>query len=438
MRANRLALATLLAACGSSHPPFPNGSPDAPPGDTLPQSTGDAAPNAVTVQVTLAGTAVANVAVFFEDPQSKPVGAATTDAQGTANALVPAGGFVTVIEPDDGSGTHHLATFAGVQAGDALHLDLQAPDTAQPSTMTVQVPTYTGAAGYQLSTTCGQFGLGTGGDASVTLLGCGSTADFLVQANDTSGHWIASQYWPTVAVADGAMRALTGPYDLPVATTFSYTSVPASIEYVRTLERLVTAHGELYSDSTGSPVAGALVTNTITMPMTTGTTALVVTDNYPLATEHGEQIIYDWNAWSSTYSLDVTATLLPAFDSAPLFEPTSADLSWTERAASSSPDFARARIHLYRDAFPTGTSWTWAIVAPRTDAGKVIFPQLPATTGFDFNPHASDAIGVESVETVRAPGGYDAFRAHGFSNVTRAITGTTGTIVVQQLASPPL
>src|SRR6266850_7919223 len=126
MTARRFALAGLVAACGGGHTPFPNGVPDGPPPDTLPQSTGDAMVNAVTIAVTDVGMPVANASVYFQNPDSSLVSGLTTDAHGTASALVADDGFVTVIEPGDASGISKLVTFAGTRPGDVLHLDLGA------------------------------------------------------------------------------------------------------------------------------------------------------------------------------------------------------------------------------------------------------------------------------------------------------------------------
>ena len=67
-----LCLAGLLAACNTHHPGFPYGAPDAPV-DTLSPTTGDAAPGAVTLTVTLRGAPVQGVAVYFQNPDSSVV-----------------------------------------------------------------------------------------------------------------------------------------------------------------------------------------------------------------------------------------------------------------------------------------------------------------------------------------------------------------------------
>src|ERR1051326_5864091 len=83
-----------IAAC-SIHPGFPNGGPDAAPGDTL-SPTGDAGPNAVGVTVTAHGAPAPGVVVYFQNADSSLVLGAEPDASGWAAAPHRAGGYVNV------------------------------------------------------------------------------------------------------------------------------------------------------------------------------------------------------------------------------------------------------------------------------------------------------------------------------------------------------
>jgi hypothetical protein len=67
----------------------------------------------------------------------------------------------------------------------------------------------------------------------------------------------------------------------------------------------------------------------------------------------------------------------------------------------------------------------------------ITLPVLPAGS-FDFNPAASDTTVVSALEIAYVPGGYDAFRPHGFSPVTAAISGPGGRAVLQLLYTPAL
>src|SRR3989442_221544 len=83
-----------------------------------------------------------------------------------------------------GTGIMRLATFAGVQPGDALHLDLGTSDTATTATISLAVPTFSGAVTYLIDSSCGSVGLDSGAQGSVTLAGCGGVADMIVVPQD--------------------------------------------------------------------------------------------------------------------------------------------------------------------------------------------------------------------------------------------------------------
>jgi hypothetical protein len=438
MIARRLAIAGLLAACSGHHAPFPNATIDGPPPDEFSPVGADAMPGAVTITVTVNGVPAANVAVYFQDHASQVVLAAATDAQGTAGALVPAGGFVTVFEPAGTSGATRLVTFAATSPGDHLHLDLGTSDPNLPTTFKLQVPAMAGAVGYQLYSSCGQAGVAATTATSVTLDGCNGSADMVVVAYDDTSAPIGNVYFSSVPVFDDSTRALSGTYTTPLPTaSYTYSDVPASITDVRSYARIFTSRGAIYDSSAASAVAGAMASNTLVLPQTTMTSQLVVSDAMPAASEHGEQLVYDWSASSSTYSLDLASALLPAYDNAPTYDAAAHRVIWTERTGAVTPDLVRTTVNVYRDAFPQGTAWSWSIVAPRASSSSVTFPTLPADS-FDYNPQSSDTVTVSELLSAHVPGGYDTFRAHGFSDVTGLVTGDSGRIVVELLYSPPL
>src|SRR5580692_6118283 len=95
-------LAVLVMACGgdgNTHR-LADGAVDSPK-----MVTPDAAPvsGTVTVIVTLDGVPAPNAQVYFQNADSSLVsgGSALTDANGSASATMVAGGFVTVLEPQD-------------------------------------------------------------------------------------------------------------------------------------------------------------------------------------------------------------------------------------------------------------------------------------------------------------------------------------------------
>jgi len=435
MSARGLCLASLLAGCSGNHPGFPNGVPDA-PGDTLSSMTGDAAPDAVTLTVTAHGAAVPGVAVYFQTSDSSLVLAATTDEHGTAGAVLPPGGYVTVIEPDDGTGIARLATIAATQPRDALHLDLAPTGPTDAATFAATVPTLSGAAYYRLFTSCGQLVANASGAASGELLGCGDAADVVVIAGDQNGVILGSLYAADVPVAREP-AALTGTYSALVATQFAYAGVPAASDAVTTYQAIETARGRLFDTATSGSVVAGLASTTLDLPATTGAIGLTISSAQPAVTAVSEQRVFDWGPWRSSYTLDLASAMLPAFAGVPTYDPATRSISWSEQGAGTPPDLVRARVHVYRDAIPEGRSWTWAIVAPRGAAASVALPRLPAG-GFDFNPGATDTIDVDDLLSASVPRGYDAVRTHGFDDIQTFVAGPSGRIVAETLYTPPL
>jgi hypothetical protein len=432
-------LLAVCVACGD-HPGFPNGVPDAAAPDTLLPS-GDAGPDAVTVTVTLRGAPVPGVTVYFQNADSSLVLAAATGQGGTAGAVLAAGGQVTVIEPDDGtdSGITHLATFVSIQPRDALHLDLAPTGAIDTAAFAVTVPAAPGASGYQLDTSCGQVVLDASGTGRGELAGCGGTADVLVIALDPATGatpFVGSLYVAGVRVADPP-AIIQGSYAPAATVRFAYTGVPASSTAVSTLQVIETARGRLYDASTSAPVDAGEATGALDMPVASGALGLTVSEAAPAATDFGEQRVFEWGAWKPSYALDFAGALLPAYASAPTYDPAARSVTWTENSGGVAPDFVRAQIHVFRDGVADGKRWSWAIVAPRGAGPSVTFPRFPAG-GFDFTPHADDAIGIDDVMNASAPPGYDAVRAHGFDDVQSYVAGSSGRFVVQTVYSPPL
>jgi hypothetical protein len=443
-----LATALVLAACGSNHHTVDGGHDSA--HDTLSQPTADAPPGSVTIEVTSGGKAVANVPVYFQNIDSTVVLGATTDTHGTVGAVLAAGGFVTAIEPDDGTGITKLATFAGVQPGDALHLDLDATTPPAGTDTVLTVAQYAGAVAYDVYSPCGMVSLGPSGTGEVAFQGCPNVVDLLVVAVDDTNTPLQAYFKPSVTIGPAPSDAMAYSTDISAGnpfvpldpTSFAYTAVPSTVAWVKTTQELWGPSGRLFDQTNGAAPTAMTASYSLDQPAATGLLAVTVTDVTPdsstNANQHGEQLVYDWDTWSGSYGLDITTTLLAPYLTDPMYVMETHELAWTE-GTGTTPDFARARIMVYRDAIPTGTTWTWSIIAPRTLMPKLAFPTLP-TESFDFNPMMTDTLSVSDLTNVRAPGGYDGFRAHGFADfATHAGTqGGSGKIVIEIPFSMPL
>jgi hypothetical protein len=425
MRA-RLAALACVVACGGSHTPFPNNSPDAPV-DGLPPS-GDAPPGAVTLTVTDHGLPVAGLNTYFQAADASLVFAATTDDHGTAGAVLADGGFVTVIEFSS-LGQTRIQTFAGIKAGDALHLDLEPADAPGDGTIDIAVPTVANAIGYDIRTTCGRQTVDTTGAGTIGLGGCNGTADMIVFPLDDNGDAISALFAAGVDVTAQPVT-VTGTYKPLASNSFDYSNIPTSVTGVRTYRAIATARGRLVDASTFTPRTGGSASANLTLPDTTATTSITVSDGQPSTGVISEQLIIDWADSTASYSLDLAGAMLPAVDTAPTFDVATHSLRWTEQGGGGTPQIVRGRVLASRG----NTGWTWSVAAAHAQSVLA----FPAWTGggFDFTISEGDNITVEELALASAPGGYDAIRPHAFADFVSAVAGPTGRIAVELYTAP--
>src|SRR5438874_1776179 len=135
---------------------------------------------------------------------------------------------------------------------------------------------------------------------TITLTGCGGTAGAIIigQVEQTNPPQIvkAGSYFAPGIPVNGEGETASGTYAPLVPTSYDYTNIPATITNLRTLERLGTSRGVMYQDSTNVAVMSNHETPTLDMPgVPIATTGFeIVTDGTPIATEHGEQLVFDW------------------------------------------------------------------------------------------------------------------------------------------------
>jgi hypothetical protein len=457
----------LFAGCGKDlHHTVDGGPPDV-SFDTLSPSTGDIPAGAVVLRVTRGVDTVPNVAVFFQDPTSKLVADKLTNEGGLAWALLPDGGFVTALQ-HIGAGVDELTTFAGVKPSDVLALAMSDPGQHKAWPMKLTFQPDASATSYSVRTSCSDetFSVGTPQPAAsdppntITLSGCDDgVADFSVMSYDVNGDPTGNILYaegvalptPPAAPVDSAAEYpqldLAPAFGPVSAHSASYTNAPdfygslSVYQAVNAQRRAFDAATTI--DRTGPSISGQL---SQAFPTTGPSTMLTVTtgnpnvtydaDGVPHSGSLSQYLYFDWGAMTETYMLDVSTVFIGAYQSNPAYDAGTRTISWTEGSAPLAADLVRGHIHVYRDGVPSGSSWGWRILAPHA-AASVTFPQLPVV-GFDFTPSASDTTTIDELTTAKVPGGYDAWRAHGFTDFARAVTGASGTMSVQMLYSPPL
>ncbi len=447
----RIVLVALGTACGNDL----HHTVDAPPadmtGDTLATSTDDGPPGAVKLTVMRGTTKVSNVAVYFQDPSSTLIEQKLTNENGIAWALMPSGGFVSAIE-HVGGGLEEISTFAAVAPADLLRLDFMNP--GQTKEWRIQLSFAADAAGaayYTVRTSCNadafsvtQPAPASAGENTGTLSGCDDgVADFVIQSFDVEGNSTGrALYAGTVplptAGTPGAFAALALPGDFANMEphTIDYVNVPDTLSAIGVLQG-ISATRRAYEVTTSGERTSSTISLAVNMPSGSATQITSMTGFPAATTEIGQQLVYDWGASTAAYSLDVAAASLPRYLTAPAYDPAARTITWTEAAASAQPNVVRARIHVHRDDIPTGRSWGWRIIAPRSTTASVAYPQLPIVD-FDFNPKDGDTVGVDELTNAQLPAGYAAWRQTGFVDIAKAISGSSGRIAIETLYVPEL
>lgn len=454
-----VAIWTVLVACGDDDGagklPDAGGPFDAP----LDAPTG-AAP--VIATVTIDHVLAPNIAVYFQSKDSTKVEMKLTNADGSASAMVEAGGFVTVLEParpvvagfiDD---SRRLTTFASVQPGDHVYVNIAGNASQQPPEdveVTVRVPNQELGYTYALHATCASGEIGRGNAPlrraraaataaapvtnTFTFSDCGGKADVLVIGTDNDGVLRSWAYQPDVAITTGTVIEFTE-YKDTIERTLSYTTAPgASVAVERLLKG--TRRQELYRTSACVSTDNATGEVAFTVPAPPGVTAETVSS--PTAGAFDAQHVIEWGA-DANYALDISAVQLHPFTAAPDLDIANHAITWTEAATGNAPDWLAASYANTR-ADANGThDWQWRIVAPYTP-GILRYPVLP-TTPFDYNARVGDAPAAPAVHAVRGAAGYADAKAYAFTtNDTFALdanrTAPAGRLVLQHsdITSPP-
>jgi hypothetical protein len=420
----------LLAACGGSDHHTTDAGPIDAVTDSLPTS-GDGAPGGVQLHVTQAGQPLEHVATFFLGTDDKLVTAVDTNPAGIAAAALTAGSVTAVLHT--GSGVDRLWTFTDVQAGDVLELALDPPGPDTGGDVTITAPPVAGAYNYGLFTSCGNKANSLDGTFDFVPRGCGTTADFVVTANDDTEQPQSALIARDVPLTANAMIA--GTYAPIVTPSFSYTGGGSAVASIDTRVELLGQGGSIYGADGAAPASNGTVTTKVQLPDTTGLamSADVVTIEFPADSELGQQVIHDVVDPSQPYSLELGSAMLPRYASAPAYDIATRTVAWGEVPGGTPALSVRATIHAYRDAIPTGRSWSWDIVAAKT-ATSVTFPALPALDGFSFVPADGDTVGVDTLTTTSVA--YSAIRTHAFAEPAGAVTA--GRLAIEMLYSPPL
>ena len=407
----KLSLVLFLVACGDDGVRHtPDAAPH--PGDGAADSPADAAVSPVTLAAIRDGQPVMGVHVYFQKADGTVVLATTTDATGTASAVMDAGGYVTAVDPYGAQDTDELDTFAAVKPGD--HLVLTRSFLSTTMQVTVQAPDDTAMANFVAYSPYNVSGtplylppqslLATPVSAKVTLTNSGSASDFLVLASNGSASEFI--YAPAQPVADqGTVDLTASTYAPGISRTITYTNVPA-LRSMQQQADLVGPSGPIFEflDETPSDT----INPTITYNVAPLAGAIDVLQTYFNFHTYSTQMTVDWGQLGSAATIDVGSRARNEFTAPPALDPVTHQASSTvDTTAGLTPDFSLFMVSASRPAVPR--SWQWFVTAPY--ATTITLPTLPTTDGFDFNVGSGDTFSLDSWVNGKVPGGYDAVRA---------------------------
>ncbi|MDB4962800.1 MAG: hypothetical protein JWP01_2799 [Myxococcales bacterium] len=379
----------MLAACGDSllpHDAEPSGVPDSSVG---------------LVFVEVRGAVVqGGIPVVFQDADSSLVLSTQTDAAGHANAYMAAGGFVTVVTPDQ------ILTYAGVVPGDTLAFEPFTTGIADAViSMRVRVPAEAGAVGYRLYSPCGSreiFGAQLQ-PLDVSLGACDAVTD-LIAVSTTSTGAERSIFRRDVVLGHQATIEFEGAYQPELLSTISVRDVPSGITLMLASQAIIDGADEVFpARSAAIEIAGGTGASSVTMPMPPQATISTHLEA-PSAQTTGLLHVIEWQPTTTDVVLSYDRDRPRSYTERPSYRATDPAVVWREDAEG-----------LVADGVIVQVTWTdnqlgrhhWTVLAPRSSEPVVRLPILPNPV---LRPLAS-TISVVRLDSFRLDGGYDHARS---------------------------
>ena len=370
-------VAGLLTACGSVG--------KVPPSDGTGPGDGPTGPVMVTVLSTTGdGVPDPTAKVVFQDPGGNVVADTGVDAMGHAQAMVQAGGSVSVVRvamDTPANLTASITTTLGVQPGDNLTFGLKANAVilnqggSTMMTATSFTPA-TGATNYRFYTPCGVSGMGTAAPFALSLRdSChGSMFDLLGVTSGISP--------PMFLLLTGITYVPGGSFTIPtlfnpmVNFTINITNVPDPVTQISASRTTLLNNTLTFSASNsvqGDPPAGN-VSVVVPFPPGVGTRSEV-----SILMGRGDAMINQQHD-VHTATLDTSATVdlsklqLPWFTN---LTPTPTGATWSMVAPGDPPD---GMLVTWSGSWNDGArpvQVSWSVAAPASMTGLTL-PRLPA------------------------------------------------------------
>ncbi|MEJ7603070.1 MAG: hypothetical protein WKG01_34605 [Kofleriaceae bacterium] len=339
----------------------------------------------VTMTVRDQGVPAANIPVVFQAPDGTSIAELMTDGSGTAIAQMPDGGSVSVIREQV------VYTYVGVKPQDNLVFGRGELLDAAEVNVTVTVPA-AAVGNVKITTPCGT-GNGAAPTVALTLNGCATELDFLVE--DDTGAFLAH------APVAGAVDFSAQTFQPASKTMIGLVAVPIDLEQTAIEKRLDTP-APFYVFSTGAiPTRGTVEATTPTLP--TAEQVIVAT----VSRQKSQLQISSRQPFSAGPStVDVNAGMIKRTETTTV-DPATGLVAWLE-LGEGAPDLVTAMVTITRG----DQTITRVLAAPYTVA-NVAVPVLPPTYAA-LNMIPGD-LATATHALAKVTGGYDAVRGRMFA-----------------------
>jgi hypothetical protein len=363
----------------------------------------DATISPVRLNANYNGSIVTAATVLFIDNTNTIVATQQTDTQGNASALLPTGGSVVVIvgnPPALQGGPSNVAfVFVGVKPGDQLGLENRLPRPLNTVTKTITIPAASGAANYQVRSSCsnGSTSANLTNDVLVsTDPSCASTG-FFVTALDNAFKPLQSFYAAAVATTPATIDLSANVYKSPKLVTVTASNVPNGSRFVNvngTLndgKALFSGVTGVAMTPTGTTASGTISVADVGLLVDLG---VAYNDTFGFHT-FAEQVN------NSNLALDFATFHLPVAAS-PILNRANNTVTWIETAngAAITPNAMVLQLAVGRAATP----FTIAVIAPY-QTGEIKIPTF-APPYDNLNLRATDSIVNLRVFLENYSGGY--------------------------------
>jgi len=357
------------------------------------------------------GSSGGGVEVYFQNPDSTLILSTRTFADGTANAFMPDGGFVTVRTTD-----FELWTWGGVEPGDELVLGAP-PVLGADRVVDVRVVADPEAETYWLHTSCGNVADITGaqhGPRQVNVYECSpGPVDLLVVTRRDNFSLAHFAYRAAVDVVRGGDLVLDAPLQPVLPSLIELTSVPSRFGYFYAHQELRGRDGGIVFDSSSFstaliPSGQGVGMGQVAIPRPAEATLVTYVDDTNTNNTSSLLHLVEWGPASAPVVLPIDQRIVRSFVGEPMYLPESSAIGWGETS-----DGQLAEAAIVDVVFGVASRLRWHVIGPRAKPELIAMGslRLPVLPDPELHPAPGEPMRTIALKSIVATGGYAAYRA---------------------------